>query len=82
MRHNADVRVLGGLPISVDFEIVGPDPSVGLFSPWVEDWTIVAIGTRRVKKADWLYDRIMAKKGEEERLIEALLSDTTHEDRY
>jgi len=72
----ATVRVLGGLEITVKFSTQEAEPDVGIMSAYVEEWSIVEIAGRRLLKsesADWLYKRIEAKKGEEERIVEACL---------
>lgn len=70
----ATVRVLGGLEITVEFSMQGAEPDVGIMSAYVEEWYITEIAGRPLRKkesADWLYKRIEAKKGEEERILEA-----------
>lgn len=70
----ATVRVLGGLEITVEFSMQGAEPDVGIMSAYVEEWSISEIAGRPLRKkesADWLYKRIEAKKGEEDRILEA-----------
>ena len=64
-----DIKVLGGLPVTVEFDAIGADPECGYMSDYVEDWSIVAINSRTVKKCDWLYKRIEAAKEEEKILL-------------
>lgn len=70
------IRVLGGLPITVEFSTGRVEPDVGVMLRHIEGWRIVEIDGRPLRKkesADWLYARIAASKGEEERIFEALL---------
>jgi len=72
MAHEHDMTVLGGLPVTIEYDINSAEPDVGIFSAWVDDWSIVAINGRPVKKCDWLYRRIDATPGESDRIVEAL----------
>ena len=68
-----DVTVLGGLVVTVEFTLCGPEPDVGIFGNYVDEWYITAIAGRPLRKnekADWLYNRI-AKAGEEDAITEA-----------
>lgn len=68
------VKILGGLEVTVEFTACGADRSVGIMSDYAEDWHIVEIAGRPLRKGekcDWLYKRIEAKKGEEDSIIEA-----------
>jgi len=68
-----DTTVLGGLPVTIDCYVCGPDEDVGIFGYYVESWEITHINDRKVKKTpNWLYNRIEAKKGEEERIRDKL----------
>jgi hypothetical protein len=79
----ATVKVLGGLKVTVEFVPYAADHSVGL-EEGVEYWGIVEINDRICKKPpNWLYDRINATKGEEERILQAcyaVMDDLCHED--
>ena len=69
-----EVTILGGLKVTVEFNVCGSDPEVGIMSAYVEDWSIVEIAGRPLRKnekADWLYRRIEATKGTEDKIIEA-----------
>ncbi len=69
-----EIRVLGGLPITVEFSPCRAEPDVGIMSDYVEEWYIVEIAGRPLRKGEkcqWLYDRIEAKKGEEDRILQA-----------
>ena len=70
----ATVKVLGGLEITVEFTACRADRSVGIMSDYAEDWHIVEIAGRPLRKGEkceWLYRRIDAKKGEEDRILDA-----------
>lgn len=68
-----DTTVLGGLPVTVEFETTGWDNrDVGLGVNDIDDWYIIAVGGRPCKKEPtWLYNRIKAA-GETDRLIEEM----------
>ena len=71
------IRILGGLPITVEFTTAPAEPDVGIFSPYLDDWWITHIANRRLKKpthADWIYNRLAASKPATDRLIQDLLS--------
>jgi hypothetical protein len=66
MTMQAEVKVLGGLSITVEFTACAAEPDVGLMSDYFEDWSIVEIAGRTLRKkesAEWLYKR-MTKKDE------------------
>lgn len=68
----AEVKVLGGLSIAVEFTACRAEPDVGLMSDYFEDWHIVEIAGRSLRKkesADWLYNRLT--KRDEEAINEA-----------
>lgn len=69
----ADVTVLSGLQITVEFTMSGAEPDVGIMSSYVDEWYITHIAGRQLgkkEKADWLYNRI-AKAGDEDKILEA-----------
>lgn len=72
MTRETDIRILGGLPVTIEYTVQGAEPDVGIMSGYVDDWYIVAINGRAVKKCDWLERRIDATKGERERIVEEL----------
>lgn len=68
------VKILGGLEVTVEFHVQPKEPDVGIMSAYAEDWHIVEIAGRPLRKkesANWLYKRIEACKGEEARILEA-----------
>ena len=70
-----DIRVLGGLEITVEFSIGRAEHDVGIMSDYVDEWYIVAIAgraLRRGEKCDWLYRRIEKAK-EEDKIVEKCL---------
>lgn len=72
MTHRIHTHVLGGLPVTVEFTISGPDPDTGIFDPWISDWCIREIN-HRPTKSTWVEERIWANPREESRLLESLL---------
>ena len=66
-----ETTVLGGLLIEVDFSVYPAEPDVGIFSPYADDFKIVAVGgkPKKQKHLAWLYDRI-EKAGEWETIAE------------
>jgi hypothetical protein len=73
----ATVKILGGLKITVEFTACGAEPDVGYMSGYVEEWEIVEIAGRTLRKkesANWLYRRIDATKGEEDKILQACYS--------
>lgn len=39
----ADLIVLGGLPVTVNYFVNRAEPDVGIFSPYVDDWYITEV---------------------------------------
>lgn len=72
MAYEHDTTVLGGLPVTIEYSVQGAEPDVGIMSAYVDEWYIVAINGRAVKKCDWLDRRIAATKGETDRIVEEL----------
>ena len=67
-----DARILGGLPVTIEFTMQGAEPDVGIMSDYVEEWFVSHINGKACKKSpDWLYNRIQSRKGEEGRILEA-----------
>ena len=63
-RKEIDITILNGLPVTVAFCVVPPEPDVGYFSPYVEDWTITHVNGRKVSNPEWIYKRIDDKENE------------------
>lgn len=77
MAYEADIRILGGLPVTVEYTIQGAEPDVGIMQAGVDDWWIVAVNGRYPKNEaknpfGWLHARIDKTKGEEERIRDEL----------
>ena len=72
MSYEVQVSVLGGLLVDVKFEAAPAEADVGIFSPYADDFKIVAVGgkPKKQKHLTWLYDRI-EKAGEWETIAEA-----------
>ena len=45
-----ETTVLGGLPVEVDFAVYPAEPDVGIFSPYADDFKIVAVGGKPKKQ--------------------------------
>ena len=82
MTYTADIRILGGLPVTVDFNIQPAEPDVGICSSYIEEWYVTHIHGRKCKRADWIYDRIAKIKGEEDRIIQDLWDSKCEDDYY
>lgn len=70
-----DIRVLGGLEITVEFTTGYEDGECGYPGHYVDEWYIVAIAGRNLRKGekcDWLYKRIEKAK-EEDKIVEKCL---------
>ena len=68
-----NVKVLGGLEITVEFTACSAEPDVGIMSDYFEDWSIVEIAGRPLRKkesADWIYKRL--SKRDSSRIEEAI----------
>jgi len=77
MAHETELRILGGLPVAIEYTVAGADPSVGIMSSYVDDWWIVAVNGRYAKKDaknpfGWVHARVDKMKGEEERIRDEL----------
>lgn len=73
----AEIRILGGLPVTIEYDVQGAEPDVGIMSAYVDDWYIVAVNGRAPKKVkptsfDWVYNRINATEGETDRILQEL----------
>ena len=72
MTSYAQLTILGGLPVEIEYEWDDGDRSVGL-SPGIASWSIISIAERDCKKEPhFLYERIKRTKGEEDRIVNAL----------
>jgi hypothetical protein len=73
MSYQVDITVLGGLPVTVTYRVERPDPDVGIFESYLEEWWITHIHGRRCKKPpEWLYERIRKSKGGDDLVVEAI----------
>lgn len=71
------VKVMGGLEITVEFTACRAEPDVGIMSDYFEDWSIVEIAGRPLRKkesADWIYKRLSKRDNEaiEEAIYKAM----------
>ena len=72
MTHYIDLRILGGLPVTFGCTVQPSDPEVGVNTPYIDDFYITAVNGKVVEKADWLEKRIDSRKGERDRIEQAL----------
>jgi hypothetical protein len=77
MAYEHEMRILGGLPVTVEFTIDAAEPDVGIMSDGVSEWEIVAVNGKYAKKGaknpfKWVYDRIEKKEGEDKRILDEL----------
>lgn len=75
MAYEADIRILGGLPVTVAYSVQPAEPDVGIFSDYVDDWYIVAVNgrtpkTKKGREFAWIYARLSKK--DEEAIVEEL----------
>lgn len=69
----ADLLVLGGLPVTVHYTVGRPDPYIGIFSPYIDDWYITKVCGR--KKSPSFLSAIQARilATEEESFLDKLM---------
>ena len=70
--HEIETTVLGGLPVTVSFNIQPAEPDVGIFEPYCEDINVVAVKGKKLKWNNWVDKRLIAS-GEYDRLSSELL---------
>lgn len=75
MRHEQDVTILGGLPVTVSYVIQRAEPDVGIMSDYPEDFGIERVNGKKIGDsfAKVLWKRLNDTKGEYERLCETLM---------
>lgn len=66
MKIEFETKVRGGLTITVEADVAPAEPDVGLFGPYVEDWSITQIAGRP-REARWL-ERILTED-ERQRIV-------------
>lgn len=64
MAYSADILILGGLPVTVEFTVQPREPEVGIFEEWVEEWWITHVNGRKYK-GNWLDKRISKDERED-----------------
>lgn len=75
MTYEADIRILGGLPVTVAYSVQSAEPDVGIMSDYVDDWYIVAVNgrvpkTKKGKAFAWIYSRLT--KADERAILDEL----------
>lgn len=75
MRHEQDVTILGGLPVTVSFVIQRAEPDVGIMSDYPEDVYVERVKGKKISRnfSKTLAERIDDTKGEYDRLCETLM---------
>lgn len=64
MAYEFDTTVLGGLPVTIEFDITGYDNRDvgGGDANEIDKWSIVAVGSRLCKKSpNWIYSRLTSQ---------------------
>ena len=57
--YEADIKVLGGLPVTVEYTVARAEPDVGIMSDYVDEWWITHINDRKVKsEPKWLTSKL------------------------
>lgn len=65
-----EIRILGGLPVTVEFTVCPAEPDVGIMNDYIDEWEIVEVAGKPCKKSpSWLYTRIENTSGEEDRIV-------------
>jgi len=75
MRHEQDVTILGGLPVTVSFTIQRAEPDVGIMSDYPEDVYVERVKGKKIGDcfAQALQKRIYETPYEYDRLCETLM---------
>lgn len=68
----ARISILNGLEVTIRFSIENDTQNYSCAS--VDEWQVVEVKGRKVSEPAWLYTRIYATKGEEDRILAMLLS--------
>jgi hypothetical protein len=71
-KAQVNVKVLGGLPVTVEVDIAPAERDVGIMYPYIDDWSIIAINGRKLKKpTSWLNRKIERNPVEYQRFIDS-----------
>ncbi len=68
----ARISILNGLEVTIRFSIDRDERDID--GGYVGEWQVVEVKGRKVSDTAWLYTRIYATKGEEDRILAMLLS--------
>ena len=68
----ARINILNGLEVTIRFSIDRDERDID--GGYVGEWQVVEVKGRKVSEPAWLYTRIYATKGEEDRILAMLLS--------
>lgn len=58
MAYEAQVSILGGLLVDVEFTVAPAEPDVGIMSEYVDWYEIVGVNGKRKKNTDWIANKI------------------------
>lgn len=64
MAYEIDTTVLGGLPVTVTFDVYPAEPDVGIFGAYVDDVHITHVAGKRKKNTAWIDKRMTAHDDE------------------
>lgn len=67
-----DLKVLGGLPVTVRFEVEPVDYSSGIYQPEINGFDVVAVCGKSLKRNNWV-ERRLVTSGEYSCLEQQLL---------
>ena len=76
MTGEFDTYVLGGLPVTIAYEVQRAEPDVGIMSAYVDEWYFKYMAGRPIRGSDtgaWVLKRL-DRRGEEE-IIQACIDD-------
>lgn len=66
-----EVRILRGFPVLAQVTVCPPEPAAGIPTPYIDEIILCHHVTGK-SHGDWLWNRIMATPGEEDRLYERI----------
>lgn len=64
MAYETNTTVLGGLPVTVAFDVYPAEPDVGIFGAYVGDVRITHVAGKRKKNTAWIDTRMTARDDE------------------
>ncbi len=73
-KTEADVVVLGGLPVTILYSVETPDTSVGESGWQITDWQVTHVAGRR-QKADWVMKKLTRTRESRNEVEDVLYAD-------